>query len=130
MIKLIVVIGLTFGFRSCSKEPLEIPLSKQIFVDEATASDTIIIYYNHQYASLDSKIYFAEKNWQTNLSSTTNRGTRTINIRNEDTIDLATNNSSMNQSYYFRIATDGLSLESQHLLLPPNASTKRKFIRL
>lgn len=118
------------GFRSCSKEPFEIPLSKQIFIDEATASDTIIIDYNHQYSSLDSKLYFAEKNWQSNLSSTTNRGTRTIKIRTEDTIDLATNIPSMNQSYYFKIATDGLSLESQHVLLQPNASTKRKFIRL
>jgi len=115
---------------SCRRGPFEIQLTKQIFVDETTASDTIIINYNHQYLSLDTELYFAEKNWQMNLSSFTNRGTRRINIRTKDTVDLATNTPTVNQAYYFKIADDGMSLESQHLLLAPNASTKRKYIKL
>ncbi|MCU0323214.1 MAG: hypothetical protein MUE72_12415 [Chitinophagaceae bacterium] len=130
MKKIITILCLVFFLIACSKEPFEIQLTKQIFVDETTASDTIIINYNHQYLSLDTELYFAEKNWQTNLSSTTNRSTRTINIRTVDTVDLATNIATINQAYYFKIAVDGLSLESQHLLLLPTASTKRKFIRL
>ncbi len=124
---LICIILLLF---SCRRAPFEIQLTKQVFIDEATASDSIIINYNHQYLSLDSELYFAEKNWQMNLSSLTNRGTRRINIRTKDTVDLATSTPTVNKAYYFKIATDGLSLESQHLLLAPNASTKRKFIKL
>lgn len=124
---LICIILLLF---SCRRGPFEIQLTKQVFIDEATASDTIIINYNHQYLSLDSELYFAEKNWQMNLSIPTNRGTRRINIRTKDTVDLATSAPTVNQAYYFKIADDGMSLESQHLLLAPSASSKRKFIKL
>lgn len=124
---LICIILLLF---SCRRGPFEIQLTKQVFIDEATASDTIIINYNHQYLSLDSELHFVEKNWQMNLSIPTNRGTRRINIRTKDTVDLATSTPTVNQAYYFKIADDGMSLESQHLLLAPSASSKRKFIKL
>lgn len=124
---LICIILLLF---SCRRGPFEIQLTKQVFIDKATASDTIIINYNHQYLSLDSELHFVEKNWQMNLSIPTNRGTRRINIRTKDTVDLATSTPTVNQAYYFKIADDGMSLESQHLLLAPSASSKRKFIKL
>jgi len=117
---------------SCSnKEPMVVPLiQKQIWIDEATKSDTIVTGEGY---SLPNYLYYAARNWQSSVDTNITHGFRNIGIRYGDSIlvkplgDLSTN---YDGPFFFHIDENKTILKAQNFLITTTPNNVRIFAPL
>jgi hypothetical protein len=130
--KCLFIIGIITTCVSCSnKQPMIVPIQpKQIWIDEATHSDTIITGEGYE---LPNYLYYAALNWQSSADTSIANGFRKIGIRYGDSIlvkplnDLSTN---YDGPFFFHIDENKTALKAQNFLDTTMSNDVRIFIPL